>query len=75
MLIDEQHIMLEARIEMGFQAQLNNDGVVMAVDVCVDTVEALEDVSEEGGERLRERDTDARREHLLVVDVGLHPCH
>lgn len=75
MLIDKQHIVLEARVEMRLETQLDDDGVVVAVNVCVYTVQALEHVADKGGEGLGEGDADARREHLLVVDVGLYPCH
>lgn len=75
MLINEQHIMLEARIQMRFEAQLDDDGIVVAVDVRVDAVQALEHVAYESGERLGERHADARGEHGFVVDVGLHPGH
>ena len=49
MLIDEQYVVLEAGIEMRLQTQLDDDGVVVAVDVGVDTVEALEHVPNERG--------------------------
>jgi hypothetical protein len=75
MLINEQNIVLEAGIEMRFEAQLNNNRVVVAVDVCVDAVETLKDISKEGGKRLREGNTNPAREHLLVVDVALDPGH
>lgn len=57
MLIDKQHIVLEACVQMGFQTQLNDDRVVVTVDVGVDTVEALEDLADEGGEGFRKWDT------------------
>lgn len=38
MLVYEQHIVLEAGVEMRLQAQLDDDGVVVAVDMCVDAV-------------------------------------
>ena len=60
---------------MGLKTELNDDGIVVAVDVCVDTVQALEHVADEGGEGFWERYTDTAGEHLLIVDVGLHPCH
>ena len=41
MLIDEQYIVLEARVKMGLQAKLSYDVVVVTVDVCVDSVEPL----------------------------------
>jgi len=57
MLIDEQHVVLEACVQMGFQTQLDDDRVVVTVDVGVDTVEALEDLADEGGECFRKWDT------------------
>lgn len=69
MLINEEHIVLEARIEVRLQTQLDNDGVVVAVDVRVDAVEALEHVSDERGEGLGKGDADARGKHGFVVDV------
>ena len=47
----------------------------MAVDMCIDTVQALEHVADERREGLGERYANATWEHLLVIDVGLHPCH
>ena len=67
--------MLEAGVEMGLQTQFNDDRVVVAVDVCIDAVQALEHVADEGGKRLGEGYADARGEHGLVVDVGLYPGH
>lgn len=57
MLIDEQHVMLEACVQMGFKTQLDDDRVVVTVDVGVNTVEALEDLADEGGECFRKWDT------------------
>lgn len=67
--------MLEARVEMRFEAQLNDDWVVVAVNVRIDAIQALEHVSDERRKGLWEGHADARGEHGLVVDVGLHPCH
>jgi hypothetical protein len=44
MLVDKEDIVLEASIEMGFKAKLTDDRVVVAVDMCVDSVHALEDL-------------------------------
>lgn len=86
--------MFEACIEMGFETEVDDDGVVVTVDVCVDAVEALEDLEDERAEGTWEwytyclhvrfmsvlslvqiARTNARREHLLVVDVSLNPAH
>lgn len=55
MLIHKQHIMLEARIQMWLKSQLQDDWVVVAVDMSVDTVETLEHLSEESWEGFGER--------------------
>lgn len=75
MLVNEQHIVLETRVEMRFETQLDDDGIVMAVDMRIDTVEALEHVADERREGLGKRYADAAWEHLLVVHVGLYPGH
>ena len=69
MLVDEQYVMLEARIEMRLQTQLDDDGVMVAVDVSVDTVEALEHVPDERGKRLREGYADAAWKIGLIIHV------
>ena len=55
MLVDEQHVVLEARVQMRLQPQLHDDRVVVAVDVRVDAVQALEELADEGGEGFGER--------------------
>lgn len=47
MLIDKQHVVLEAGIEMRLETQRDDDRVVVAVDVGINAVEALEDLAEE----------------------------
>jgi hypothetical protein len=53
-LVYEQDVLLKARVEVGLQAEFSNDGVVMTVDVCVDPVHPLENLSDKGGKRLGE---------------------
>lgn len=63
MLIDEQNIMLEAGVQMRFETEVHHDGVVVAVNMGVDTVQTLEDLAEKTGEGLGEGNacrTDAR---------------
>lgn len=57
MLINEENIVLEARVQVSLEAKLANDGVVVAVNVSVHTIHALEDLSDHTWERLRERNT------------------
>jgi hypothetical protein len=59
MLVDEQDVVLEARVEMWFEAELDDDRVVVAVYVRIDTVKALEHVADERGEGLGEGYADA----------------
>lgn len=75
MLVDEEDVLLEGGVEVGLEAELADHGVVVAVDVGVDAVEALEDLAHQRRERLGERHPDAARQHRLVVDVALHPPH
>ena len=75
MLVDEQDVVLEASVQVRFQAQVDDDLVVVAVDVGVDAVKALEELANSGGEVFGEGDADSRGEGGFVVDVGLHPCH
>ena len=43
MLVNEENVVLEAGVEMRLKTQLADDWVVVAVDVCVNTVHPLED--------------------------------
>lgn len=54
MLINEEDVLLEAGVQVGFQAELSDDWVMVAVDVRVDTVHALEDLAHKSWERLGE---------------------
>jgi hypothetical protein len=66
-LIDEQYILLEAGVEVRFQPQLADDGVVMAVDVGVDTIHALEDLADVRGEGLGEGDACGYQRSVMSV--------
>jgi hypothetical protein len=46
MLINEQDVVLEAGVEMWLETQMNNDRVVMAIDVRINTVQTLEDLTD-----------------------------
>lgn len=75
MLVDEQHVLLEAGVEMGLQAKLTDDWVVMAVNVGVDAIHALEDLANQRGKCLRERNADPAGHDGLVIDASLDPGH
>lgn len=49
-LINEEHILLEASVQVRLQAQLPNYGVVVAVDVGVYSVHALENLADKSRE-------------------------
>lgn len=49
--------MLEACIEMWLETQVDNDGVMVAVDVRIDTIKTLEDLEDERAEGTWERYT------------------
>jgi len=57
MLVYEQDVVLEARIEMWFQSQLKHDWVVVAVDMSIHTIQPLEHLANESWEGLWERHT------------------
>ena len=46
MLIHKQNIMLEAGIEVGLQAELSDNVVMMAVYMSIDSIKSLEDLSD-----------------------------
>lgn len=48
---------------------------MVTVDVRVDSVQSLEELTDRRLEVLGEGGSDARREYGFVVDVGLHPAH
>lgn len=54
MLVYEQDVMLEARVEMRLESKMHNHGVVMAVDMGVYSVEALKHLTQEARKGLGE---------------------
>ena len=50
MFVDEKHVMLEASIEMRLQTKVDNDWVVVAVYMGVDTIESFEQLPDQGRE-------------------------
>ena len=56
MLIDEEHVMLETSVEVRLEAQLDNYRIVVAVNVSVHSVKALEDLAYQGRECFGEGD-------------------
>lgn len=73
-LVYEEHILLEASVQVGFESKLTNDGVVVAVDMGVDTVHALEDLSNQRLEPLRERNT-LKTRRLAMSSSETAPPH
>lgn len=83
--------MLEAGVQMGFETKFTDDGVMVAVNMCVDAIHSLEDLTDHTCEGLWEwntclclvvvrnsvtcQHTDSARENCLVVDIALDPSH
>lgn len=57
MLIDKQDVVFEASIEVRLETKVHHYRIVMAIDMSVNTVKALEDLADETGEALREWNT------------------
>jgi hypothetical protein len=56
-LVHEQDVVLKAGVEVGFKSEVDDDRVVVAVDVGIDTIEPLEHLLEKRSEATRKRDT------------------
>lgn len=65
-LLNKKHVMLKARIQVRLEAQLPDDAVMVAVDVRVDAIQALEDLLDGGAELRREGDAGGGREERGV---------
>ena len=55
MLIDEQDIVLEACVQMGLEAKLDDDRIVMTVDMRVDPIQSLKELAYQRWKGLGER--------------------
>lgn len=55
MLINEKHILLETGVQVRFQTKFPYHRVVVAVDVSIHSIHALEDLTNECRERFRKR--------------------
>jgi len=71
-LIDEEDVMLEAGVEVCFEAKFADNWVVVAIDVGVNTVHSLENLADHAWERLRERDT--YRALAVLIEAGITTC-
>ena len=67
--------MLETRVQVRLEAELHDDGEMVAVDVRVHAVQPLEHLRDGRAELPREADAEPRGEDVGVVDVGLAPRH
>lgn len=57
MLVDEEDIMLETRVEMRLQAKMHNHRIMVTVYMGVDSVKALEELANELRKRLGKGNT------------------
>jgi hypothetical protein len=71
-LIDEEDVMLEAGVEVCFEAKFADNWVVVAIDVGVNTVHSLENLADHGWERLRDWDT--YRALAVLIEAGITTC-
>ncbi len=70
MLVNEQDVVLEACVEMWLKSQVDDDRVMVAVDMGIDTVETLEDLADCLTEALGERDTCSGMRIRTNLNVG-----
>lgn len=49
MLVNEKDVVLETGVEVRLESKLDDDGIVVAVDVRIDTVKSLEDLLHQRG--------------------------
>ena len=70
MLVDKENIVLEAGVEMGFEAKLTNYGIVMAVYMGVNAVHTFKHLTDHAGEGLGEWNTWIRSVTSSVFWVG-----
>lgn len=73
-LLYEQDVMLEARVQMCLEPQPSHDTVVVAVNMCVNAIQALEDGSDRGLEAARKRHAGLRGEDVGIAEVVARPC-
>jgi len=62
-LVDEEHVLLKAGIEVRLQTKFADHWVMVAVDVGIDAIHALEDLADQRRKRLRERNANAAGEN------------
>lgn len=55
MFMNEEDIVFEAGVEMWLETEVHDNRIMMTVDVCVDAVQAFEDLSNQGRKSLWER--------------------
>lgn len=56
MLINEENVVLKARVEMRFQSKLDNDSVVVTVDMSVNAIQPFKELTDQDRKSLWERD-------------------
>lgn len=57
MFVDEEHIVLEASVKVGLETEVHYHGIVVAVNMGIDSVETLKDLAQETWEGFREGNT------------------
>jgi len=67
--------MLERGVHMGVQTKRDDDRIVVAVYVCLNTEETLDELAHGCLKVLWEVDPNPGGKDLLVVDIRLYPAH
>jgi hypothetical protein len=74
-LINEENVMFEAGVEVSLETKLTNNGIMVTIDVGVDAVHPLENLSNHAGEGFWEWHANSAGKHSFVVNVALNPSH
>jgi hypothetical protein len=74
-LINEENVMFEASVEVSLETKLTNNGIMVTIDVGVDAVHPLENLSNHAGEGFWEWHANSAGKHSFVVNVALNPSH
>ena len=75
MLINEENVVLEARVQMGLEPKLYNNRVMVTVDMGVHSVESFEDLTDQDWECFREGNTYASGVSMVGVRYQLENPH
>lgn len=70
MFVDEKNVVLEASVQMRLEPQVYHYRVMVAVDMCIHTIEPLENLPQQTGECLRKWDAYITTELAQRPELG-----